>query len=161
MTPYMQFRPQLLTFVLFAAMLALVTRHNYRGSSAAMARCPDHGTVGEDLHGGFFIGIITLTAYTGTAAFEDLLARRGLDRAIRLAWVTVGGILATLLTPYGANAWLTVVHALTNPVTRNVISDWRPAASFVTNGTHIDYKYVLYFFSTLLDSRVYLPYPLL
>ena len=35
-------------------------------------------------------------------------------------------MLATLANPFGVGAWYAVGHALTNPLTRSVINDWKP-----------------------------------
>jgi len=45
---------------------------------------------------------------------------------LRLLSITAGATLATLITPYGIDTWYTVAHALANPATRRIISDWRP-----------------------------------
>ena len=139
-TPYTQFRPQLFTFVLFSAMLALLARHTYRGSARLWLVIPIMA-LWANLHGGFIVGIITLTLYAGANALDDLIAGRPLERGMRLALTAVAGILATLLTPYGTNTWLAVLHALTNPVTRSVITDWRPLTIFIG----LSYKDAAYF----------------
>jgi hypothetical protein len=40
--------------------------------------------------------------------------------------VSVAATAATLVNPYGFGIWGTVAHALQNPYTRNVMTDWQP-----------------------------------
>jgi hypothetical protein len=121
----MEFRPQAFTFALFAAVLAILARHNYRGS-APLWLLPPILALWANLHGGFIMGIAALGLYTAATAMRDFAAGRGLARAVRLGVLTIASILATLLTPYGFDTWHTVAHALANPMTRQVVNDWRP-----------------------------------
>ena len=57
MVPQNQFRPQLFTFMLLAATLALLVRDNYRGRAPLWLVVPIMMLWGN-LHGGFIIGII-------------------------------------------------------------------------------------------------------
>jgi len=125
MVPQNQFRPQLFTFMLLAAMLVLLARHNYRGSAPLWLVIPIMVLWGN-LHGGFIIGIATLAAYTGVTGLQDLMAGRGLGRALRLGLLTLAGTLATLLSPYGIDAWLVVLNALKHYAAQPIIADWQP-----------------------------------
>jgi hypothetical protein len=123
--PQMEFRPQLFTFLFFAAMLAILARHNYRRSARLWLVLPIMALWGN-LHGGFIIGIAALAVYTGVVGMQDLIAGKGLNCAIRLGVLTIAATIATLLTPYGIDTWYTVSHALRNPVTRMAVTDWQP-----------------------------------
>lgn len=123
--PQMEFRPQLFTFALFAAMLALLARHNYRGR-APLALVIPMMALWANLHGGFIMGIATLALYAGTAGIEDFVAGAGTGRALRLGALTIAALAATLATPYGLATWSPVLHALRNPVTRLAVTDWQP-----------------------------------
>jgi hypothetical protein len=123
--PQMQFRPQLFTFMFFAALLALLARHHYRGSAPVWLAVPIMMLWGN-LHGGYIIGIATLGTYTAIVGMQDFRAGRGLRRALPLAVITILGTFATLLSPYGIDNWLVVLNALRLHVSRSVIGDWTP-----------------------------------
>src|SRR5580704_13162785 len=110
MVPQNQFRPQLFSFLLLGATLALLARDNYRGRAALWLVVPLMMLWGN-LHGGFIIGIATMAVYTGVIGLQDLRAGRGLGRALRLGLITLAGTLATLVSPYGIDAWLVVLNA--------------------------------------------------
>jgi hypothetical protein len=128
MMPMFEFRPQVFTFALFAAVLAIIARHNYRGA-APLWLMPPILALWANLHGGFIMGIAALGIYTAVIGVEDLAAGRGLARALRLGMSTLASILATLITPYGIGTWSTVTRALGNPITRRVVRDWLPLLS--------------------------------
>jgi hypothetical protein len=123
--PQMQFRPQLCTFALFAALLALLARHAYRGAARLWLIIPMMA-LWANLHGGFIAGLGVIGVYAAVNGARDLLLRKSLAPAVRLGLLTVAALLATLLTPYGVDTWIAVLHALRNPVTRTAINDWQP-----------------------------------
>jgi hypothetical protein len=125
MMPQMQFRPQLFTYALFAALLVLLARRTYRGSARLWLVIPMMG-LWANLHGGFIAGLGLLGTYTAVTGARDLLLRRSPAAAVRLGSLTLAALLATLLTPYGVDTWIAVLHALRNPVTRTAINDWQP-----------------------------------
>ena len=125
MVPQNQFRPQLFTFMLLAATLALLARDNYRGRAPLWLLIPLMMLWGN-LHGGFIIGIAVLATYTGVVAVQDLIAGRGLARALRLGLIALAGTLATLVSPYGIENWLVVINALKVHAVHPIISDWQP-----------------------------------
>jgi hypothetical protein len=142
-TPYMQFRPQLFTFMLFAAMLALLARHNYRRSAPLWLAVPMMA-LWANLHGGFIIGTVTLTLYSGVALLRDLIAHRPISSSLRVIRLTLAATLATLLTPYLGDTWMAVVRALGNPITRRVIDDWQPFTLFVSHAGRLEYSYTFF-----------------
>lgn len=125
MMPQMEFRPQLFTFMLFAATLALLARENYRGHAPLWLLIPMMA-LWANLHGGFIMGIAALAIYGAITAVRDLAAGAGLTRALRLGALTGGVLLATMATPYGLETWSPVLHALRNPITRVAVTDWQP-----------------------------------
>ncbi len=120
-----QFRPQMFTFVLLGALLALLARENYRRRPPLWLAVPLM-TLWANLHGGFFIGIASLALYTGVATIVDLASGAGWARGARLCLLSIAATGATLVNPYGVGMWETVAHALSNPYTRNVVTDWQP-----------------------------------
>ncbi len=141
--PYMEFRPQLFTFLLFAAMLALLARYNYRRSAPLWLAVPMMA-LWANLHGGFIIGIVTLTLYAGVALLRDLIGRRPISSSLRVIWLTLAATLATLLTPFLGGTWMPVAHALSNPITRRVIDDWQPFTLFVSHAGRFEYSYTFF-----------------
>lgn len=143
LTPYMQFRPQLFTFLLLAAILALLARRTYRGSAPLWLAIPIMA-LWANLHGGFIIGILTLALYAGVTLLLEWRAGRPTGPALRLVWWALGASLATLLTPYFGGTWSAVFHALRNPMTSKVIDDWQPFALFVWKGGHLELSYTFF-----------------
>src|SRR6266478_2945730 len=120
-----QFRPQMFSFVLLGALLALLARDNYRRDARLWLTIPLMA-LWANLHGGFFIGIAALALYSAVAALGDLAAGAGWRRGAQLSLLTVAAVAATLANPYGVGMWETVAHALHNPYTRNAVNDWQP-----------------------------------
>ncbi|MDA1230957.1 MAG: hypothetical protein O2856_09300 [Planctomycetota bacterium] len=136
------FRPQILSYVSLAAMLAIWQRAFY---------CPDASYIAAEIstlqrqmrtlwlmppllcfwansHGGFAAGVAVLIAYHGLVSLQLLLAfgRKGVPLVILLVTVTVTSVAATLVNPYGLTLWEFMLAALRLP--RPEISDWGPLA---------------------------------
>lgn len=120
-----QFRPQMFTFVMLSGLLVLLARDNYRRDAPLWIAIPLMA-LWANLHGGFFVGIATLALYSGVATVCDLAAGAGWRRGLKLGAITVAAAAATLLNPYGFGMWETVAHALRNPYTRDIVTDWHP-----------------------------------
>jgi len=133
--PQMQFRPQMFTWVLMAALIAGLARDNYR-HLAPLWLCVPGVALWANLHGGFFIGLVTLAVYTASTAAQDLAAGRGLRRGFTLSAITVMSLLATLLNPFGIGTWRIVAHSLSNPMTHKVMADWRPMLVVLAEQLH-------------------------
>jgi hypothetical protein len=123
--PQMQFRPVLATYVLFAALMAMLARESY-GRRAPLWLAVPMLALWANLHGGYFVGVAAMGVYTAVCGAQDLAEGRGMRRAVRLAALTSAAALATLLNPYGLNDWLTVIPYLRNPFTLRHISEFRP-----------------------------------
>jgi hypothetical protein len=76
---------------------------------------------------------------------REVCAGRGLYRARGLGLLTLAATVATILTPYGIDTWATVIHALRNPVTRNVITDWHPLMFAMIHQWHKSHGGVIYY----------------
>ncbi len=142
--PQMQFRPQLFTFLFFAALLAILARHNYRRRAPLWLAIPIMAVWGN-LHGGYVIGIATLATYAGIVGIEDLIGGQGTARGLRLGLLAVIGTLATLLSPYGIDNWLVVLHAMFVHTTHAVINDWKPLIHAMIGQWHLSHFGVFYY----------------
>ncbi|MBE3604651.1 hypothetical protein IMX07_13545 [bacterium] len=132
----MQFRPQIFTYALFAMLIFLLTRELYGRRSHLWLVIPMLA-LWSNLHGGFFIGLVTLGIYTAVIGVDDLLSGRGLERAWRLAALTLAAAAATFVNPIGIECWRTVFVSLTDPLAHKVMADWRPIVTVVReSGAH-------------------------
>ena len=143
LVPQMQFRPQLFTFVLLAAMMTILARHNYRRAAPLWLLIPLMA-LWANLHGGFIMGIAALTLYAATATIDDLVTDAGLQRGLRLGALTFAVFIATLMTPYGLETWSPVLHALRNPVTRIAVTDWQPLGFALMRQWQANHSGVIY-----------------
>ena len=141
MAPFMQFRPQLFSFVIFAAVLAVFARHNYRGHAPLWVVIPLMA-LWANLHGGFLIGIVTLWVYAGVGLVENAIWNR--TARFDLLLLAVCGTLATVVTPYGRDTWVPVVNALKNPLTRSIIDDWKPPVTLITGVGRPNYGFIFF-----------------
>lgn len=132
----MQFRPQIFTYALFAMLIFLLTRELYGRRSHLWLVIPMLA-LWSNLHGGFFIGLVTLGIYTAALGVDDLIAGRGLKRAWRLAALTLAATAATFVNPIGVECWRTVFVSLSDPMAHQVMADWRPIITVIRNsGVH-------------------------
>ena len=142
--PQMQYRPQLFTFLFFAGMIAILARHYYRGSAPLWILAPIM-LLWVNLHGGFVIGIAALGAYAGLVGLQDLIVGNGLRRALRLAVLPLGALLAPFVTPFGIDTWRMVLHAVFNPVLRINIVDWNPLRYAMAQQWHAGHSGIIYY----------------
>ncbi len=126
--PQLQFRPQSFTFAMLAVLILLLTRDAYRRTGRLWLAILLLA-LWANLHGGFIMGIAAIGIYGAVSGLQDVVTGRGWGRMTRLVAITCAAILATLATPYGFGTWQTVGHALRNPYTRIVITEWRPLLS--------------------------------
>ena len=146
--PQMQFRPQIFSFALMAATIALLARDTYRGRAPLWLMVPIM-TLWANLHGGFIMGIATLLIYASVTGAVELAQYRNYARGLRLSLLAVTSILATLVTPYGIDTWTTVIHALRNPVTRIAITDWQPMLFALTHQWHLYHPGIIFYLCVL------------
>jgi len=76
---------------------------------------------------------------------QDLFAGRGLGRGLRLAGITAASALATIATPGGFGTWRAVAISLANPMTRQVMADWRPLIAVMGAQMHPPYSGMAFF----------------
>lgn len=130
--PQMQFRPVLGTYVLFAALVAMLARESY-GRRAPLWLTVPMLALWVNLHGGFFVGLAALGLYALVRGAQDMFAGKGIAQGVRLAALTSAAALATLLNPYGLHDWLTVASYLHNAFTLHYISEFRPLLAVIAD----------------------------
>lgn len=151
----MQFRPQMFTYLLLATILMLLARDNFRGSARLWITVPMFA-LWANLHGGFVIGLGVMGLYAVVRGGQEIAAGRGSARFFHLAAITSACIVATLLTPFGAGSWLSVLHTIGNPTMLAAINEWQPLISATIAEYHVAHVPLLYdlsvfgiFFATL------------
>ena len=162
--PAMQFRPQIFDFILLSAIIALLSRHNWRGSAPLWIVIPIVA-IWINLHGGFFIGLVAIGVYGATITVSDVLARRGPRCGLAIVAITAAAAASTLITfliPPARESWYTLLHSIVNPMTGTTILDWRPLIASVTMAPagSIDRKYfilVIVFFAATAVSVILTP----
>ncbi len=137
MTVQMQLRPQLFSFALTAALMWLLARDAYRGSDRLWFAVPMLA-LWSNFHGAYIAGLGALGTYAAVVSIRGLAERRDWRRAVRLSAIVVASVLATLVNPYGIDAWFAVWRALSNPMTRTLINDWKPLFVAIA-GVWVDY----------------------
>jgi hypothetical protein len=163
LAPQIQFRPQLVSFALTAALMALLAHSTYRHKSHRLWFSVSIMAVWANFHGGYIIGLGILATYCTTALFAS---RDGESfwrcAAVGLALLSACA-LATLANPYGVGIWRTVGHALSNPVTRAEVTEWRPLLSRLASqlqagsASALLYLYVLLIMGTFLAVVILTP----
>jgi hypothetical protein len=164
LVPAMQFRPQIFDFILLAAIIAMLSRHNWRGSAPLWIVIPGVA-VWINLHGGFFIGLVAIGVYGATITVSDILVGRGPRRGLGVIAITVAAAASTLFTfliPPARESWYTLIHSIVNPMTGTTIVDWRPLIASVTMAPagSIERKYfvmVIAFFAVTAASVILTP----
>ena len=120
-----QFRPQMFTFAMLSALIALLARENYRGRAPIWIAVPMLA-LWSNLHGGFVAGLAVLYVFAATSFIVDVARGRNARRAMMLAGLAILATLATLATPYGVGTWRAVAHTVMHPHAVSAISEWRP-----------------------------------
>ncbi len=122
----MQFRPQMFTFALLAALLALLTRDNCRPRGAPLWLAIPLMLLWVNLHAGFFVGVIALVVYSLTATVREIASDEGWKRGAGRAAITIAAGAVTLVNPFGVAMWRAVARTLVQPYTRGAIEEWQP-----------------------------------
>jgi len=138
-----QFRPQIFTYLLLAALLMLLARDNFRGRAMLWAAVPFFA-LWANLHGGFVVGLGVMGLYAIVRGGQEIAAGRGVARFFHLAAITSACIVATLITPYGAGSWLSVLRTIGNPAMLGAINEWQPLISATIAEYHVAHLPFLY-----------------
>ena len=164
LAPVMQFRPQLFDFLSLSAIIALLSRHNWRGSAPLWLAIPIVA-VWSNLHGGFFVGIVVMGVYGATVLLRDVLLVAGPRRGLGIIAITAAAAASTLCTfliPPARDTWYTLIRSIMNPMTHFAIEDWKPLLVAVTSADSgsVAQKYfvvVLFFFGAAVVSVLLTP----
>jgi hypothetical protein len=164
LAPVMQFRPQLFDFVALSAIIALLARHNWRGSARLWIAIPIVA-VWSNFHGGFFIGLVAIGVYGATSLLSDILAGHGPRRGLGIIAITAAAAVSTLCTfliPPARDTWYTLIHSILNPMTHYAIVDWVPLIAALTtapSGSNQQKYFVLviFFFAAAVVSVILTP----
>jgi hypothetical protein len=125
LSPEMQFRPQVFTYAMLAAVTWLLACENFRPPAPLWITIPMLA-LWSNLHGGFVTGLAALGIYALCVSVADLRAGRGFNRGGRLFAITIAATVATLATPYGVGTWTSVLRTLSHPPMMNEIVEWKP-----------------------------------
>ncbi|MGA7869946.1 MAG: hypothetical protein WCA22_03515 [Candidatus Binatus sp.] len=164
LVPAMQFRPQIFDFLSLSAIVAMLCRHNWRGSAPLWIAIPIVA-IWCNLHGGFFIGLIAMGVYGATVLLSDVLAGHGPRRGLGIIAITAAAAASTLCTfliPPARETWYTLVASILNPTTHRNIVDWKPLLTSLATAPQggLERKYwvmVLSFFGAAVVSVILRP----
>ena len=164
LVPSMQFRPQIFDFLALSAIVALLSRHNWRGSSPLWIAIPIVA-IWSNLHGGFFIGLIAMGVYGAATILQDIHVGRGPRRGLVILAITAAAAASTLCTfliPPARETWYTLIYSIRNPTTSGTIIDWKPLIASLTTapGGSLEKKYfvlVLSFFGAAVIAVILRP----
>ncbi len=162
--PSMQFRPQIFDFLFLSAIVAMLSRHNWRGSAPLWIVIPIMA-VWCNLHGGFFVGLLAMGVYGATTVVTDTLNGRGTRRGLGIIAITscaAASTLCTFLIPPARDNWYTLIYSIRNPTTHNNIVDWKPLIASLTTAPagSLEQKYfaiVILFFAAAVISVILKP----
>lgn len=162
--PSMQFRPQIFDFLFLSAIVAMLCRHNWRGSAPLWIVIPITA-IWCNLHGGFFIGLVAMAVYGATTIVTGILKGDGMRRGLGIIAITAAAAASTLCTfliPPARENWYTLIYSIRNPTTQNNIVDWKPLLASLTTAPagSLEQKYfaiVLLFFAAAVISVILRP----
>ncbi|MDI1300739.1 MAG: hypothetical protein PSX71_02430 [bacterium] len=122
-------RPQLVTFLLLAVFLRVLTGFKYFGETRGLRVLPVLMAVWVNFHAGYAIGLALLLLFTACEwviflASDDRPAtqRRNLQW---LSLVAAATVLASLANPYFIGHWLYPFQVMDMEASRSYISEWR------------------------------------
>jgi hypothetical protein len=115
-------RPQTLAYPLFAVFLLAVMRSEFRKDTRLLWLLPPATALWANLHGSFFIGFAVL----GSAVVARLVTFRGIHSARPYA-ITLGAcMVCSVITPYGPGSLAYLATIGTNPIIRDLVTEWSP-----------------------------------
>jgi hypothetical protein len=146
----MQFRPQLFTFMMIAVVMMALALEVYRRDATLWPLLPMF-TLWANFHGGYIVGLGAMGIATAVMFAQGWLGDAGrLPSAWKLALVTLGCALATLINPFGVGLWTGVAHSVGDPLIRQVIADWVPLTKMMLTNWRTDPKELLQYVAPIL-----------
>jgi hypothetical protein len=157
------FRPQMVTFLLFAVVLILI-KHAEQGKYRQLLVLPFMFTAWVNLHGGFLSGFIIFLVWSFVHLLCSLITtiktkswRDDLPANVVICIAVIGSVLGVLLNPYGAELIQYVFQTGAEPIPD--VTEWQPMT--IRNGYAITYSMLLGLgVFALLKSKKRLPLPL-
>jgi len=146
LAPQMQYRPQIFTYAMLSALLALLARDNFRRRAPLWIAVPMFA-LWANLHGGWVAGLAAVGVYAAVSSAEDWWNGRGLSRGAGLFGIAMLCALATLVTPYGFGTWRTVARTVENPAMLSVINEWNPLLLATVTELRASWGSILYVIS--------------
>ena len=132
-------RPQTLAYPLFALFLLAVMRAEWRKDTRLLWLLPPATALWANLHGSFFTGFVLLGCVAGGRFLST-----GKVRAARPHLIALGAcLLASVVNPYGPGALVYVATIGSNPVIRDLVTEWAPTTISGLDG-------ILFFCSVVL-----------
>jgi hypothetical protein len=164
LVPAFQFRPQMFDLLLLSAIIAMLARHNWRGSAPLWIAIPILA-IWSNLHGGFFVGLVAMGTYSAAIFLSDIVIGRGPRRELVIAAITAAAAASTLCTfliPSARDSWHTLIFSLMNQTTHTDIVDWKPLIASLRTAPagSLEQKYfvlVLLFFAAAALSVILTP----
>lgn len=131
-------RPQTLAYPIFALFLLAVMRAEWCKDNRLLWLLPPATALWANLHGSFFTGFVLL----GCVMLGSVIATRDV-RAARPYAMTLGAcVLASLVNPYGPGALVYVATIGSNPIIRDLVTEWAP--------TTVNWREGIMFFGSLV-----------
>lgn len=150
-------RPQLVTFLLFALYLRVLTGFKYAGETRSLLALPLLMAAWVNFHGGYAAGLALLFLFTACEWLKFLAAdSRDAAQRRRLQWLSLTAaatLLSSLVNPYFLGHWLYPFQVIGMEASRSYISEWR-SPDFHTPWGQGYLALVLAFFATVAYRTV-------
>ncbi len=127
----MQFRPTMFTLAMLSIVVAKLAAESYTGPVTLWTLIPLFA-LWANLHAGCFAGLGSMAIFAAAVGIQEAIDKHTIGRAARIAAVTLGCALATLVNPLGIGLWTTFIRSASDPLMRPIISDWAPLIKFLT-----------------------------
>lgn len=132
----MQMRPQMFDFLAFSLVIWTLARDCFNRpeqskTAPVLWLWIPLFALWSNLHGGFVMGLAAIAIYTVVTAAQEIFAAGGTARAAGLAAAAAAALLATFINPFALETWKTIIVTLRDPITAQVMADFRPLLSRV------------------------------
>ena len=121
-------RPQLVTFLLLAVFLWVLTGFKYSGENRGLLALPPLMTLWVNFHGGYAVGLALLAVFSACEWLKFLaMEHRDAAQRRRLQWLSLAAIatlLSSLVNPYFVAHWLYPFQVMGMEASRS-IAEWQ------------------------------------